>query len=159
MLNMCTHKNFENKYIFAAAFDKWTFKNVLAKVHRGGHQDVFFDIAVLSLWSNFFKIICAGVQFLVNLHITLSCFWPVMQNSYIFSHHFAEQLLLFVNHLSKAAFVFWKAGESFRETFRIIRQIPSSIFYETSTGCPIIWRKLKCRFLFDTLLPWEKMNW
>ena len=32
----------------------------------------------------------------------------------------------FVKHLSKAAFVFLKAGENFRETTGIIRQIPNA---------------------------------
>ena len=78
------------------------------------------------------------MQLLVNFHVTLSCFWPLVQKSYISSHHFAEQLLLW--NTSKASSVFWKAEEDFRETFWIIWQILSSSFWETSAGRLIFWR-------------------
>ena len=41
---------------------------------------------------------------------------------------------IFVEHLLKAASVFWKAGENSRKIFRIIRQIQSFSLLETSTG-------------------------
>ena len=49
-----------------------------------------------------------------------------MQGSYISLHNFTEQLTTFVEHLPKAASVFWKAGQNFRETSGIITQIASS---------------------------------
>ena len=40
----------------------------------------------------------------------------------------------FVEHLSKVAYMLWKAGENFRETSGILRQISSSSLMETSAG-------------------------
>ena len=61
------------------------FKNKF--VLRSSHQDTFFKIAVLQLWSNSLKNTCDGVQFLVNFHGTLSSFEPLLQKSYISSQH------------------------------------------------------------------------
>ena len=41
---------------------------------RSRHLDVFFNIAVLNLWSNSLKNTYDGMQFLVNLQLPLSCF-------------------------------------------------------------------------------------
>ena len=56
-------------------------------------QDILFNIPALNLWSDFLKNACDGF-FFVNLHVTLSCFWPLVQQKYISSYHFAEQLFL-----------------------------------------------------------------
>ena len=54
---------------------------------RSSHQDTFFNIAVLHLWWNSLKNTGDGVQFLVNLHVTLTNFEPLLWKSYISSHH------------------------------------------------------------------------
>ena len=56
-------------------------------VLRSSHQDTFFNIAVLQLWWNSLKNTCDGVQFLVNFHVTLSSFEPLLRKSYISSQH------------------------------------------------------------------------
>ena len=56
-------------------------------VLRSSHQDTFFNIALLQLWWNSLKNTCDGVQFLVNFHVTLSSFEPLLQKSYISSQH------------------------------------------------------------------------
>ena len=93
MLNMCHHWNFQNKYIVAAASEKEAFRNVLKTiVLRSSHGDVFFNIGILNLWSNSLRNTCDGVQFLA-----ISCYTFLLlttsKESYIFLHHFAEQLL------------------------------------------------------------------
>ena len=55
--------------------------------------DVLFNIAFPNLRSNSLKNTCDGVRFLVNLHVTLSCFCSLVWRSYISSHHFTEQLI------------------------------------------------------------------
>ena len=63
-------------------------------VLRSSHKDVFFNITILNVWLNSWKNACDEVQFLVNLHVKLSCFCLLVQKSYISSHHFVKQLLL-----------------------------------------------------------------
>ena len=63
----------------------------------------FFNIAVLNICSNSLENTCDGVQLPVNLHVTLCCFWPLLQKCYISSHHFVEQLhTIFYNTLTLA---------------------------------------------------------
>ena len=95
-------------------------------VIRSSHLDVFINNAVLNLRLNSLKQTCYRVQFLVNLHVALSWFWPLVQNicfvtSFCWTTIFVEQQL-------KAASVFWEARENIRETSRIIRQISISSF-------------------------------
>ena len=56
-------------------------------VLKSSHQDIFFNIAVLQLWWNSLKNSCDGMQFLVNFHVTLSSFEPLLRKSYISSQH------------------------------------------------------------------------
>ena len=56
-------------------------------VLKSSHQDTFFNIAVPQLWWNSLKNSCDGMQFLVNFHVTLSSFEPLLQKSYISSQH------------------------------------------------------------------------
>ena len=84
-----------NEYIFVASLEKQPYRTVLKKiVLRDSNQVVLFNIAVLNLKPNSLKNIYDGLQFLVNLHVMLSCFWQLVQKSYIWSHHFAKQLFL-----------------------------------------------------------------
>ena len=39
-----------------------------------------FNIATLHLWINYLKNTCDGVRFLLNLHLTLSSFEPLLRN-------------------------------------------------------------------------------
>ena len=62
---------------------------------RSSHQDAFFNTAVLHLWRNSFKNTCDGMQFLVNLHTTLSNSEPLLQKFKYFTTALVnEQLLL-----------------------------------------------------------------
>ena len=72
-------------------------------------------IAVLNLWSNSLKITCDGVTSSVNLQIMLPCFLSLVQKSYISSHHFDKQLIL------------WKCFENLGKFLKksTIRQISS----------------------------------
>ena len=54
-------------------------------VLRISHPDAFFNIAVLLLRYDSMKNTCDGEQFLVNLHVTLSNFEPLLRKSYISS--------------------------------------------------------------------------
>ena len=56
-------------------------------VLRSSHQDVFFNIVVLHLWWNSLKNTGNRVQFLVNSHVTLTNFEPLLAKSYLSSHH------------------------------------------------------------------------
>ena len=53
------------------------FQNKL--VLRSSHQDTFFNIALLQLWWLSLKNTCDGVQLLVNFHVTLSSFEPLLR--------------------------------------------------------------------------------
>ena len=53
-------------------------------VLRSSHQDAFFNIAVLQLWCNFLENTCKGKQFLINVHIMLSNFEPLLWRSKYF---------------------------------------------------------------------------
>ena len=64
-------------------------------VLRSSHQDTFFNIAVLQLWWNSLKNTCDVVQFLVNFHVTLSSFEPLLRKRYFITTLInAEQQLL-----------------------------------------------------------------
>ena len=77
--------------VWEAAFQE-CFQKIIAL--KSSHQDVYFYIAILNLWRNSLKNTWDGAQLLVSLQVTRSSIWPLVQNIYISSHHFAEQLLL-----------------------------------------------------------------
>ena len=66
-------------------------------VLRYSHQDAFFNIAVLRLWWKYLKNTCDGGRILVNLHVTLSNFEPLLWKFKYFIPALinAEQLLLY----------------------------------------------------------------
>ena len=53
-----------------------------------------FQYCFSELAAKFFEKYLWRGSILVNLHVTLSCFWPLVQRSYILSHRSAKQLLL-----------------------------------------------------------------
>ena len=57
----------------------------------------------------------------MEFYVTFPCFRPLVQDSYIWFCWTTT----FVEYLSKAASMFWKAGENSKETTGIIRQLPS----------------------------------
>ena len=64
-------------------------------VLRISHQDTFFNIAVQHLRRNSLKNTCDRVRFLVNLHVTLSNFEPLLRKfKYFIRALINEQLLL-----------------------------------------------------------------
>ena len=75
---------------------KSSYSEIFSKNNCPKNQPLkyIFNIAVLNLWPNSLKNTYDGVQVLVNFHVTLFCLWSLVQQSYILSHHFAEELLL-----------------------------------------------------------------
>ena len=64
-------------------------------VLRSSHQDAFSNIAVLHLWRSSLKNTYDGVRFLVNLHVTISNFEPLLRKfKYFITALINEQLLL-----------------------------------------------------------------
>ena len=108
---------YHSRCLWEAAIQECSQKMI---VLRNSHRDIFFNIAIQNLWSNSLKSARDGAQFLVNLHVTLSCFWPLVQNSYILSHHFAKKLLLWNTSWKLLLCSKTMAGNS-REKFGIIR--------------------------------------
>ena len=71
-----------------------------------------------------------GVQFLVNLRVKLSCFWPmVLEELYFIKFCWTT---IFVEHLYKAAFVLWKAEarSSLYEVFSMLQRSTQQLFLE-----------------------------
>ena len=69
--------------LWGAAIQECSLKIIVV---RSTHWDVFINNAVLKLWLNFLKNTRDGVQFLVNLHVMLSCFWPEECRRVMFHH-------------------------------------------------------------------------
>ena len=97
-------------------------------VLRSSHQDLFFNIAVLQLWWNSLKNTCDVVQFLVNFHVTLSSFEPLLRKRYFITtlinaeqqllQNTSRKLLLCLEAVVRRCSskkVFWKISQIWRE--------------------------------------------
>ena len=107
-------------------------KNICPQKHP---SRFIFPYRCSELVAKFLEKYCNTAHFLVNLHVTLCCFWPLAQKKDILSHHFAEQLVLW--NTSRKLFLCCEnlGGGEFRGTSGIIRRwIESSSLKETSTG-------------------------
>ena len=109
------------------------------------HLELLYNTAVLNLRSNSLQNTCDRVQLLVKLYVT---------NAFLLLTTVAEELYFivsfcwttsFVEHLLKAASMFWKAAENFRQTSGIIIQSLSFTLKETCAESLIFWRNKKAK--------------
>ena len=81
------------------------------------HQNGVFSITLLNLSSNSWRSPILYEYIYRYLAFDCWCRWAISHHVILLNNYF------FVEHLSKAASMSWKAGQNFREISRIIRQV------------------------------------